>query len=256
LLTCASLAARRPLFALVLASSRATLAACSRKPPGVSRCVAGPFPVGSMEQHGTVIHDVDLSLTTWLGRFLPADVTVRFASPRADWGDRPLVNGFLYEIREDTGMLVADSQPLRDADGRTTARRPPIRRYRLRYLLTAWTADDSEHSLLAAVLSGAVSHLTIPADCLAGSLVDAGELIPVRCAPASEKAVAPDFYTQFGLPLRTMLDLVVTAPLVPVVQGDLAAVPSEVDLRTSKSDGAPVALPSNGDRPRGRITER
>jgi hypothetical protein len=204
-----------------------------------------------------VIHDVDRSLTTWLGRFLPPDVTLRFASPRADWPDRPLINGFLHDIREDTSMLVADNQPLRDADGRTTARRPPIRRYRLRYLLTAWTADDSEHSLLAAVLSGAVSHLTIPADCLVGSLVEAGELIPVRCAPAGEKPVAPDFYTQFGLPPRTVLDLVVTAPLVPVVHGDLATIPSEVDLRTSKSDGpAPVALPGNGDRPRGRISER
>lgn len=206
-----------------------------------------------------MIHDVDRSLTTWLGRFLPADVTVRFASPRADWPDRPpLVNGFLYDIREDTSLLVADNQPLRDDDGRTIARRPPTRRYRLRYLVTAWTADDAEHELLAAVLSGAVSHLTIPADCLAGSLVDAGELIPVRCAPAGEKPVAPDFYTQLGLPPRTTLDLVVTAPLVPTAHGDLPVAPSGVDLRTEPPGtlGPPVPAPANGDRPRGRITER
>jgi uncharacterized protein DUF4255 len=232
------------------------LAARSRTRPGVSRCVARPPLARRTEQHGTVIHDVDRSLTTWLGRCLPAGVTVRFASPRADWPERPLVNGFLHDIREDTSMLAADLQPLRDADGRTTARRPPTRRYRLRYLLTAWTDDDAEHELLGAVLSGAVSHLTIPADCLVGSLVEAGELIPVRCAPAGEKPIAPDLYPQLGLPPRTTLDLVVTAPLVPMAQGNLAAIPSGVDLNTTKTDGAPVAVPGNGERPRGRITER
>ena len=265
-MTPASLAARTARRTLVLASSGATLVARSRSEASVGRCVGGPPGLGPTAQHGTVIDDVDRSLAVWLSRCLPTGVTVRFASPLAGWADRPpdppLVNGFLYEIREDTSMLVADRVALRDSDGHTTARREPTRRYRLRYLLTAWTADAEdpvplEHELLAAVLRGAVSHLSIPADCLVGSLAEAAELIPLRCAPSCEKPIGPDLYAHLGLPPKTTLDLVVTAPLVPAARTELAPAPSGVDLNAGQRGavgGRPVS--GGGDRPRGRITER
>jgi hypothetical protein len=69
--------------------------------------------------------------------------------------------------------------------------------------------------------------------------------------------VGTDFYTQFGLPPMTTLDLVVTAPLVPALLPELAPAPSEVDLHTEPPLARrPPAAPANGDKPRGRITER
>ena len=213
-------------------------------------------------QHGWVIHDVDRSLASWLARCLPTGVAVRLRSPQPDWlTERPeplLVNAFLYDIREDTRLLASDATPLRDTDGHATARRAPVRRYRLRYLLTAWADDDlAEHELLGAVLRGAVSLLTIPPDCLVGSLAAAGELVPMRCAPVGEQPVGAQLCTHLGLPPRTTLDLVVTAPLVPELVTDLAPAPSGVDLNTNRPGSlrrSPV--PTNGgERPR-RITER
>lgn len=212
-----------------------------------------------------MIHDVDRSLTTWLGRCLPAGTAVRFTSPRPEWLTRPpepvLLNGFLYDIREDVSLLASDVVALRDTDGQTTARRAPTRHYRLRYLLTAWVADNeplTEHELLAAVLRGAVADLTIPADCLAGSLVEAGELVPMRCAPAGEKPAGVDMWAACGLPPRTTLDLVVTAPLVPLAITDLAPAPSAIDMNTERpgSLGRPETVAAARERPRGRITER
>lgn len=210
-----------------------------------------------------VIHDVDRSLARWLGRCLPAGVAVRLSGPRPDWvttrPDPLLLNAFLYDIREDTRLLHSEAIPLRDADGHTTARRAPTRRYRLRYLLTAWADDElAEHELLAAVLAGAVSLSAIPADCLVGSLASAGELVPVRCAPAGDEPVGAQLWTQLGLPPRTTLDLAVTAPLVPEPVTELAPEPSEVDLNTHAPGtlGRPVVPAAAGERPRGRITER
>ena len=217
----------------------------------------------AVRQHGRVIHDVDRSLVRWLGRCLPAGVAVRLSGPRPDWLTTPpeplLLNAFLYDIREDTRLLHSETTPLRDTDGHTTARRAPTRRYRLRYLLTAWADDElAEHELLATVLAGAVSLLAIPADCLVGSLAAAGELVPVRCAPVGDDPVGVHLWTQMGLPPRTTLDLVVTAPLVPEPVTDLAPAPSEVDLKTNPPGtlGRPAVPAAAGERPRGRITER
>jgi hypothetical protein len=212
-----------------------------------------------------VIHDVDRSLAAWFGRCLPAGTAVRFTSPRPDWLVTPpepcLLNGFLYEIREDVSGLAGDTYHIRDTDGRVTARRPPTRRYRLRYLLTAWVADNAteprptEHELLSAVLAGCVAIQSIPADCLTGSLVDADQLVTLRCAPADETPVGAELSARLDV---TTLDLVVVAPLVPTPLAELAPAPSELDLHAEPGTGSArrpePAVPER--RPRGRVTER
>jgi hypothetical protein len=206
-----------------------------------------------------VIHDVDVSLRTLLRRCLPEHAEVEFAPPRAEPHVRAmLLSGFLHDIREDVSGLAGYSDDIRAIDGTVTGRRQPIRRYRLRYLLTAWTgehADLTEHQLLDAVLFGCVEHQSIPADCLAGPLADAGQPVTLRCAPADETPVSADAWARLGVPPRTTLDLVVIAPLLPTVHTELAEPPAEFDLRPAQR-GRPEAPPQSAGRvPRGRITE-
>jgi hypothetical protein len=206
-----------------------------------------------------VIHDVDVSLRTLLRRSLPEHAEVEFTPPRGEPDARTmLLNGFLHDIREDVSGLAGYSDDIRALDGSVTARRQPIRRYRLRYLLTAWTgehADLTEHQLLDAVLLGCVEHQSIPADCLAGSLADAGQPVTLRCAPADGTPVGIDTWARPGMPPRTTLDLVVIAPLAPPAHTELADPPAEFDLRPAQR-GRPEPRPrSAGRAPRGRITE-
>jgi hypothetical protein len=200
---------------------------------------------------------VDESLRVFLLRCLPDGTRVEFTPPRAEPPDDSLLlNGFLYDIREDVSSLTAYSDDIRSVDGTVAARRMPIRRYRLRYLLTAWTsAAVSEHQLLAAVLAGCVEHQSMPADCLTGSLADTGHLVTLRCAPADEQPVGVDSWVRLGLPPRTILDLVVIAPLIPPSHGGLPDAPSEFALRPERQRRQPPQLPQPGRRPRGRVTE-
>ncbi|HEX5406188.1 MAG TPA: Pvc16 family protein [Pseudonocardiaceae bacterium] len=209
-----------------------------------------------------MIHDVDVSLDAFLRRCLPDGTVVRFVRPRADWPDGTqetlLLNGFLYDIREDVSSLAGYSDDIRAIDGTVTARRLPIRRYRLRYLFTAWTADTAavtEHELLGAVLRGCVEHQTLPADCLTGSLAGTDQLVTLRCAPADEQPVGIEPWALTRVPPRTTLDIVVIAPLVPPAHTDLAEPAGEVNLRPAprRRREPPVSAP--GRRPRGRVTE-
>jgi hypothetical protein len=205
-----------------------------------------------------VIHDVDVSLDAFLRRCLPDGTVVTFTQPRADPPEALLLNGFLYDIREDVSSLAGYSDDIRAIDGTVTARRLPIRRYRLRYLLTAWTAEHAEvteHELLGAVLAGCVEHQSLPADCLAGSLADAEQLVTLRCAPADEQPVGFDPWARIGVPPRTTLDLVVIAPLVPPAHTDLAEPAGEVNLRPAPKQRREPPTGGPGRRPRGRVTE-
>jgi len=94
-----------------------------------------------------VLHDADASLACWLARVLPAGTKVRFDAPDPGWvaqpPDPPFVDVFLYDVREDDKASQAGWSEDRDADGRVTRRQQPPRRYKLRYLLTAWAADPA-----------------------------------------------------------------------------------------------------------------
>lgn len=206
-----------------------------------------------------MIHDVDESLRAFLSRCLPDGTRLEFTRPRVDQpAESVLLNGFLYDIREDVSSLAAYSDDIRAIDGTVSARRMPVRRYRLRYLLTAWTAEGaavSEHQLLGAVLVGCVEHQTLPDDCLAGSLADTGHLVTLRCAPSDDEPVGVDPWVRLGLPPRTTLDLIVIAPLIPPSHGDVAGAPGEFSLRPSQRRPQPPPVAQPGRRPRGRVTE-
>jgi hypothetical protein len=169
-----------------------------------------------------MIHDVDESLRALVKRdaLNGSGVDVAFDAPTKDWVARrnaPVVDLYLYDIREDTSRRETAWEDVRDETGRVTGRRLPPRRYKLSYLVTAWTnRPEDEHRLLSSLLACFVAHEYMPGDLLTGSLED--EEMPILITVALPKAVEDrsiaDVWSQMGQELKPSLDLVVTAPMV------------------------------------------
>ena len=167
-----------------------------------------------------MIHDVDESLRALVQRdaLNGSGVDVAFDAPTKDWVARrnaPVVNLYLYDIREDLSRRDTAWVDVRNADGRVIERRLPPRRFRLSYLATAWTQrPEDEHRLLSSMLSGFLQHEYFPAELLKGSLEgeETPVLLTVALPPADERKIA-DTWSALGGELKPSLDVVVTAPL-------------------------------------------
>lgn len=146
-------------------------------------------------------------------------VEVLFDAPTKEWVARrnaPTLDIYLYDIREDTSRRQIVPELMRDQATRVAGeRRMPPRRFRLSYLITAWTQrPEDEHRLLASCLATFVRHEAIPADLLTGSL--AGSPYPVILAvgmPLGPDRSIADVWSAMGGELKPSLDLVATAPL-------------------------------------------
>jgi hypothetical protein len=167
-----------------------------------------------------MIHDVDESLRALVRRdaLNGSGVEVAFDAPTKDWVARrnaPVVNLYLYDIREDLSRRDTSWVDVKGEDGRVKERRLPPRRYRLSYLATAWTQrPEDEHRLLSALLSGFLRHEYFPPELLQGTLE--GEEVPVLLTvalpPEDERKIA-DTWSALGGELKPSLDVVVTAPM-------------------------------------------
>jgi len=168
-----------------------------------------------------MIHDVDETLRALIERdVVDRGVDLSFDAPTKDWASRqnkPTVNSFLYDIREDTTRRDVAPQPVLDDDGRVVGRRPPPRRFRLSYLLTAWTQrPEDEHRLLSALLTGFLRFDQLPEELLAGYLAEAPvpTLITLALPPTQDRSLS-DVWTALGGELKPSLDLIVVAPIDP-----------------------------------------
>jgi hypothetical protein len=167
-----------------------------------------------------MIHDVDESLRALVSRdaLNGSGVELAFDAPTKDWVARrnaPVVNLYLYDIREDLSRRDTAWVDVRDPDGRVTERRLPPRRYRLSYLATAWTSrPEDEHRLLSSLLSGFLRHEYFPPELLKGSLEgeETPVLVTVALPPDDERKVA-DTWSALGGELKPSLDVVVIAPM-------------------------------------------
>ncbi|GGK10115.1 hypothetical protein GCM10010123_45060 [Pilimelia anulata] len=169
-----------------------------------------------------MIPDVDDALRALVAEDLlaGAGATVAFDAPTTEWAARrtgPVVNLFLYDVREDLARQRQGEVVERAPDGRPVARRDPPRYFALSYLITAWTSHPTdEHRLLSTLLAGLAAHDELPAGHLAGSLAALGLAVPMSVAspPGDGRALA-DIWSALGGQLKPSLDLVVTAPLTP-----------------------------------------
>jgi hypothetical protein len=168
-----------------------------------------------------MIHDVDQLLERLVRRdaLNGSAVELVFDAPTKDWVARrsgPTVDLYLYDIREDLQRRVPTWEDARDAGGLVTGRQQPPRRFRLAYLVTAWTQrPEDEHRLLSALLSCFIRNAMVKPGELGGSLEDAELPVYIEVGqPASQERSLADIWSALGGELKPSLDLVVTAPIV------------------------------------------
>ena len=169
-----------------------------------------------------MIQDVDESLRALVKRdaLNGSKADVAFDAPNKEWSSRrntPTVDLYLYDIREDLEQREVMWEDVRGnaRDARlVTERRPPPRRFKLSYLVTAWTQrPEDEHRLLSSLLACFLRNPTIPADALSGALAEARQPIMLNIAlpPPQDRSIS-DVWSALGGELKASLDLVVNAP--------------------------------------------
>src|SRR5436309_10202362 len=166
-----------------------------------------------------MIQDVDESLRALVKKdaLNGSKAEVAFDAPTRDWASRrntPTVDLYLYDIREDLEQREVMWEEIRGDGGFVKERRPPPRRFKLSYLVTAWTQrPEDEHRLLSTLLSCFLRHPTMPTDALAGALAQARMpiLLNIALPPPQDRSIS-DVWSALGGELKPSLDLVVNAP--------------------------------------------
>ncbi|HEY8201240.1 MAG TPA: Pvc16 family protein [Actinomycetota bacterium] len=204
-----------------------------------------------------MINDVDESLRALIRRDVlnGANVDIAFEAPSKDWSARrnaPAINLYLYEIREDLQRREEQYEDIRDERGFVVERRLPPRRFKLSYLLTAWTQrPDDEHRLLSSALSCFLQFDALPPELLQGEL--AHQRYPVRITvglPLPPERSISDVWTALGGELKPSLDVVVTVPFQTRRQLHPVGPPVLEEPRISIAAGAegkPVTPPGKAD---------
>ncbi|HEX4061748.1 MAG TPA: Pvc16 family protein [Streptosporangiaceae bacterium] len=204
-----------------------------------------------------MLRDLDSSVAAFLSRLLPSGTAIQFGAPDASWASdppqAPLLDAFLYDVRE-AQPPVSDGVMTRDENGHPTGWQPPVRRYRVSYLLTVWP-DASEHELLGSLLAGCATVAALPLDCLHGLLAGTGEAVPLTLAGPDRAADALRLWAGLGVRARTALDLMVVAPVVPPLLTELAPAVRGLEVGLQRKPPAPPAAARPEGWGRRRITE-
>jgi uncharacterized protein DUF4255 len=168
-----------------------------------------------------MIQDVDESLRALVKRdaLNGSKADIAFDAPTKEWSARrntPTVDLYLYDIREDLAQRETMWEDVRGDDGHVVARRPPPRRFKLSYLVTAWTQrPEDEHRLLSSLLSCFLRHERMPDDVISGALGESGQAVYITIAlPPPQDRSLSDVWSALGGELKPSLDLVVNAPVI------------------------------------------
>jgi Pvc16 N-terminal domain len=187
-----------------------------------------------------VIHEVDELLEKLVKKDAlngGSSVELVFDAPTKDWVARrngPAVDLYLYDIREDLQRRVPVWEDQRGPDGLVNARSLPPRRFKLSYLVTAWTQrPEDEHRLLSSLLSAFIRNPMIKPELLEGSLAEPNlpVYIDVGQPPSQDRSLA-DVWSALGGELKPSLDVVVIAPIMVT-----RVAPYGPPVRTSASIG-------------------
>ncbi len=186
-----------------------------------------------------------------------AQVEVSFEAPTKDWASRrnaPVVNLYLYDIREDMSRRDAAWAPVYDDDGFVRGHAPAPRHYKLQYMITAWTQrPEDEHRLLSACLSGFLRHETLAPAEMAGSLAEQSLSATITIAlPLGPDRSIADVWSALGGEMKPSLDLIFSAPFVV---GRSVAAGAPVMEPPRFSIGRPDAAPETPNRPGEKAAE-
>jgi hypothetical protein len=168
-----------------------------------------------------MIHEVDELLEKLVKKdaLNGSSVELVFDAPTKDWVARrngPAVDLYLYDIREDLQRRSPVWEDQRGPDGLVNARAMPPRRFKLSYLVTAWTQrPEDEHRLLSSLLAAFIKNPMIKPELLEGGLAEPQlpVYIDVGQPPSQDRSLA-DVWSALGGELKPSLDVVVTAPIM------------------------------------------
>ncbi|MCB0966192.1 MAG: DUF4255 domain-containing protein [Ilumatobacter sp.] len=167
-----------------------------------------------------MIHDLDESIRNLFERDVlnGSGVDLEFDAPTKEWVgqlNKPTIDIFLYDIREDLTRREVMFQDIRDEDGKVIDRRQPPRMFRFAYLVTAWTKrPEDEHRLLSSILACLVRNERLPPEVLAGSLADIDRAIVTQVAMAiDDDRMYTNIWSALGGELKPAVNLVCIAPL-------------------------------------------
>jgi Pvc16 N-terminal domain len=188
-----------------------------------------------------VIDEIDAALKSLLKEEAlgGSDVEVVFDAPTKDWAARrnaPMVNAFLYDVREDVRKRTRGMINEYDDAGIVIGRRLPPRFYNLSYLVTAWThRPEDEHRLLAQMLLCFSNYEAMPPERLNGQIGSLGLPVEMRISlPPPEDRSFADVWTALGGELRPSIDVVLSVPLAPArtfTAGPPVTAPTSLTLR-------------------------
>ncbi|WP_406382745.1 DUF4255 domain-containing protein [Streptomyces sp. NBC_01618] len=167
-----------------------------------------------------MIHEVDDVLRALIRAEVleGGQIAVVFDAPTREWAAKvnaPMVNLYLYDIREDMRRRERGLHNDYDERGTIVARRRPPRFFKLSYLITAWTKrPEDEHRLLSSLLGCLLRYEALPPERLAGTLAEIGAPVPMSIAlPPPEDRSFADVWSALGGELKPSLDLVVSVPV-------------------------------------------
>lgn len=188
-----------------------------------------------------MITEVDEALCVLLGRSLPEGTVVRLDPPKPTWEtERPsnAIDLFLFGLRADPAGRESGWAETRDERGAVVARRDPVRRCALSYLVTARAPRiNEEHQLLGVALRTMVFADQLPRDCLPDALAEVGAPVFVSVAETDPGGL----WSNLGMPARAAFAMTVSAPLVPEPDTDLA--PPAEKIRLDAGQDVPGAQP-------------
>lgn len=168
-----------------------------------------------------------------------ADIEVVFDAPTREWASRrnkPTVDLYLYDIREDIRRRSSGMVEKRDEQGMVEERGRPPKYLKLAYLVTAWTQrPEDEHRLLSALLACFFKHDHLPEESLTDMLLQLRTPLYTQIAyPPPEDRQVSDVWSSLGGDLKPSLDLVVTMIIQPERLFEVApAVMEPLRLRTN-----------------------
>ncbi|KJY42089.1 hypothetical protein VR41_09350 [Streptomyces sp. NRRL B-1568] len=204
-----------------------------------------------------MIHEVDEVLKDILGggALAGSGIEVSFDVPTRDWAARrnaPVINAYLYDIREDASRRQGGRAAVRDERDIVVRRRRPPRWFRLSYLVTAWTKTPrDEHRLLSAVLATLLPHELLAAQQLPGALGRLGLSVPVTVGSVrAESRSLAEIWSALGGELKPSLDVSVTVPIPAHPEYDAGPPVTEgAAVRVRGVDGGPPRSAERAHRP-------
>ncbi|WP_328455217.1 Pvc16 family protein [Amycolatopsis sp. NBC_00438] len=182
-----------------------------------------------------MIRDVDDAVSALLRRYLDDETVVSLGRPGAEPpGEHAVLHLVLHGIAEAAdGRGAAEWSEVRDARGQVVGRQPPLRRYRMRYVISARAATpEAEHAALDTVLAACAIHDVLPGDVAGERLAATG--FPVTLEITGPAAAHPG---ELGTgPGGAHLLLDVTAPLLPPMLTDIPAKVEQLQLEAGAHD--------------------